>query len=288
MEKPTIGFIGQGYVGKNYADYFESRGFKVVRYSNELSFSQNKELIKSCDTVFISVPTPTTPQGFDSSVVEEVLSLVGNGNVAVIKSTVIPGTTEKLQKEFPGIFVLHNPEFLSEKTAKHDVENPDCNVIGIPVPDEIYKEKAKSVIDILPKAPAIICSSREAEFIKYTHNVHGFIQIVYSNLLFDLADKLGLSWDVIKEFTGYDKYMTNRYANPVHASGHTDKKGRGAGGHCFIKDFAAFRELHQKIVSDEKWTAILKSLEDKNINLLKSSGKDIDILKETYGDDIIK
>lgn len=283
-----LGFIGQGWIGKNYADYFEGRGFKVVRYSNELSFSQNKELIKSCDIVFISVPTPTTPQGFDSSVVEEVLSLVGNGNIAVIKSTVIPGTTEKLQKEFPGIFVLHNPEFLSEKTAKHDVENPDCNVIGIPVPDEIYKGKAKSVIDILPKVPSIICSSREAEFIKYTHNVHGFIQIVYSNLLFDLADKLELSWDVVKEFIGYDKHMTNRYANPVHASGHTDKKGRGAGGHCFIKDFAAFRELHQKIVNDEKWTAILKSLEDKNIDLLKSSDKDINILKETYGDDIIK
>lgn len=283
-----LGFIGQGWIGKNYADYFESRGFKVVRYSNELSFSQNKEHIKSCNIVFISVPTPTTQQGFDYSIVEEVLPLVGDGNIAVIKSTVVPGTTEKLQQNFPAVFVLHSPEFLSEKTARHDIENPDCNVVGIPVDDKIYRKKAESVLSLLPKVPSIICSSREAELIKYTHNVHGFIQIMYANLLFDLAEKLKVNWDVIKEFIGYDKFMTNRYANPVHASGHTDKKGRGAGGHCFIKDFAAFRGLHQKIVSDEKWTAILKSLENKNIDLLKSSGKDIDILKETYGDDIIK
>lgn len=283
-----LGFIGQGWIGKTYADYFEDQEFDVVRYSNELSFSKNKELIKSCEMVFISVPTPTTPQGFDYSIVEEVLPLVGDGSIAIIKSTIIPGTTEKLQKEFPEIFILHSPEFLSEKTKKHDVENPDCNIVGIPVSNEIYREKAESVIAILPEAPSIICSSREAEFIKYTHNIHGFIQIMYSNLLFDLAEKLEVNWEVVKEFIGYDKYMIDRYADPVHASGHTDKKGRGAGGHCFIKDFAAFRELHEKIVNDEKWAVILKSLENKNIDLLRSSGKDIDILKETYGNNIIK
>lgn len=278
-----IGFIGQGWIGKTYADYYEGMNFNIVRYSNELSYLKNKESIKSCDFVFISVPTPTTPQGFDYSIVEEVLSLVGDGKTAVIKSTIIPGTTEKLQEIFPDIFLIHSPEFLSEKTSKYDVENPDCNVIGISKNNELFQEKAQSLISILPKVPSIICSSREAEFIKYTHNIHGFIEIVYFNMLYDLAEKLQIDWKIVKEFVDKDRYMIGRYANPVHASGHTDKEGRGAGGHCFIKDFSAFRELYGKTIADEKWMKILNSLEEKNIDLLVSSHKDIDILQDTYG-----
>lgn len=283
MTKPTIGFIGQGWIGKNYADSFERRGFGVVRYSNELSYRENKDLIKDCDIVFVSVPTPTTQKGFDDSIIREVLDVVGSGKVAVIKSTVIPGTTKKIQEEYPNIFVLNSPEFLSEKTAFFDVEHPDCNVVGTPVENEAYHEKAKLVISILPEAPSIVCSSTEAELIKYTHNVHGFVEILYANILYDLSEKLGTNWDKVKEFMSYDRFMTDRYASPIHASGHTEDKGRGAGGHCFIKDFRAFRELYEKTVPDQKSLAILESLEEKNIDLLKSTGKDLDLLGEVYG-----
>jgi len=56
-----IGFIGQGWIGKNYADDFEKRGYETVRYSLEKPYVDNKEKIKDCDLVFIAVPTPTTP-----------------------------------------------------------------------------------------------------------------------------------------------------------------------------------------------------------------------------------
>ena len=77
FKKPLIGFIGQGYVGKNYGDDFEWRGFKVVRYSLEKPYIENKDKIKECDIVFVAVWTPTTPKGFDLSIVESVLPLVG-------------------------------------------------------------------------------------------------------------------------------------------------------------------------------------------------------------------
>ena len=79
MDKPRIGFIGQGWIGKNYADDFERRGYHTVRYALEPQYVGNKEKIKDCDIVFIAVPTPTTPAGFDSSIVEGALSLVGAG-----------------------------------------------------------------------------------------------------------------------------------------------------------------------------------------------------------------
>ena len=59
--RPTIGFIGQGWIGKNYADDFEERGFEVVRYGLEPEFAENKDRIKDCDIVFVAVPTPTRP-----------------------------------------------------------------------------------------------------------------------------------------------------------------------------------------------------------------------------------
>ena len=37
-----IGFIGQGWIGKNYADDFERRGFKTVRYSLDKNYLPNK------------------------------------------------------------------------------------------------------------------------------------------------------------------------------------------------------------------------------------------------------
>ena len=65
----TIGFIGQGWIGKHYADEFQARMYDVIRYSLEEPYIQNKERIKECEVVFIAVPTPTTPEGFDDSIV---------------------------------------------------------------------------------------------------------------------------------------------------------------------------------------------------------------------------
>ena len=78
-EGKQIGFIGQGWIGKNYADDFEARGYMVVRYGQEPEYAGNKEKIAECDIVFIAVPTPTTPHGFDDSILREVLVLIGKG-----------------------------------------------------------------------------------------------------------------------------------------------------------------------------------------------------------------
>jgi UDP-glucose 6-dehydrogenase len=65
--------------------------------------------------------------------------------------------------------------------------------------------------------------------------------------------------------------------NPVHQS------GRGAGGHCFIKDFKAFSDSYKKETGDELGLKILRSMENKNNDLLVKSGKDIDLLIGVYG-----
>jgi hypothetical protein len=67
------------------------------------------------------------------------------------------------------------------------------------------------------------------------------------------------------------------------------KSGRGAGGGCFIKDFAAFRALYQTMnPKDKAGAAALKGFEQKNIDLLTSTQKDLDLLAGVYGKKIAK
>ena len=165
-DKPTIGCIGQGWIGKQYADDFERRGFTVTRYALEEPYRDNKEKIAECDIVFVAVPTPTTEKGFDDSYVRDVLPLVGVGKIAVIKSTLLPGTTEELQKAFQDRIVMHVPEFLREATAAKDVAEPERNIIGLVEDTEEARAAGARVLAILPPAPfTTVVSSRAAELI---------------------------------------------------------------------------------------------------------------------------
>lgn len=279
MKKPLIGFIGQGFIGKNYADDFERRGYEVIRYAKEPQYEQNKDRIQTCDIVFIAVPTPTTPHGFDDSLVRKVISLVGKGKSAVIKSTILPGTTVSIQRENPGIFVFHSPEFLIAATAAQDASQPQRNIVGIPEKNATYTTKAQEVIDILPVAPyTLICSSQEAELIKYGGNCFLYTKVIFMNILYDYAASLGCDWDIVSDALVHDNRIGSSHMKPHHSS------GRGAGGHCFIKDFEAFIEGYsKKCGADTDGLDVLRTLKEKNYGLLRSSNKDGDIVKGVTG-----
>lgn len=275
-----IGCIGQGYVGKNIADNFESRGFEVVRYALEDAYKNNAKKIQECDFVFIAVPTPTTPAGFDYSIVENVLSLVSDGAIAVIKSTLLPGTTVTLQDVFPNKIILFSPEFLCEKTAMYDVANPMMNIIGLPYDTAGHRKAAGTVMRQLPRSEHnFIVTAQAAELFKYAHNLNGYFRVILSNLLFDLGEKTGVDWSDVKSLMDSDIMMSPYYNSPVH------KGGRGAGGSCFVKDMAAFRHLYQSVYAeDTKGVDVLQALEAKNLELLKKSNKCQEIVKGVYGD----
>ena len=281
--KPLVGFIGQGFVGKAYADEFEKRGFKNVRYALEEPYRGNKDKIKDCEIVFIAVPTPTTDKGFDDSIIRSAVKLVGKGKTAVIKSTVTPGTTESIQKENPNIFVFHSPEFLTEVTAFHDAANPKRNIIGIPKRSKIYEEKARVVLDVLPKAPfELITGAKEAELIKYGGNWWFYFKVIFINMLYDVASEKGIDWPTVRDAMAADPRIGRTHLDPIH------KSGRGAGGHCFIKDFAAFTDLYRELVDDAFGHKVLESLRDKNVHLLVTSDKDLDLLHGVYGESFLK
>jgi UDPglucose 6-dehydrogenase len=279
----TLGFIGQGWVGRNYADNFEDRGFSVVRYALEEPYKENASRIPACDYVFMAVPTPSTKGVFDGSILRSALSHVGKGKTAVVKSTLPPGTTRKLLAEFPDIRIIHIPEFLRESYARYDVDNPERIIVGIPSDTPEYRKDAEVMITIHPRANhTAVMSSEEAEFIKYSHNTLGYATIVFANVLYDVAEEHGVEWAKVKEAILNNSWFPSKYLDPVH------KSGRGAGGHCFIKDFSALRSHVEELLPEEHETkALLRAFEAVNNKYLRESQKDLDLLHGVYDEKLL-
>jgi UDPglucose 6-dehydrogenase len=279
--KPRIGFIGQGFIGKHMADDYEARGYETVRYSLEEPYIHNEAALQDCSIVFVAVPTPTTPQGFDSSIVRSALGSVPAGAVAVIKSTIVPGTTAALQQSYPDITVMHSPEFLREKTAAEDTAHPERNIIGITDDSPELRAKAEQILETLPDAPySHITLSVNAECVKYIGNTYLYAKLLFMNLAYDYTLAAGADWDTVRTAVSQDSRIGASHTQPVNDG------GRGAGGHCFIKDFETFLETFTAFDADEQSVAVLKAMRAKNNQLLTDSEKDMDLLRGVYGDNI--
>lgn len=292
-----VGFIGQGFIGKSYADDFEKRGFEVVRYGLQPEYAGNKEKIKECDIVLVAVNAGTVPAGsvrgdghpavrFDDSNIRSTPALTKPGAIVVIKSTMPPCTTESVQEQYPDRVILHAPEFLLETTAAKDASSPERNIVGMPKDTPEHRAAAEQFLKLLPKAPyELVTSARNAELIKYGGNAYLFIKVVFSNMFFQLAEKYGGEWEVISEAIGKDPRIGPSHMG-LRLKG--DPPGtyrrRGAGRSCFIKDWAELSELYAKeFPADRSGIMALRGLEYKNAELLREFNRYVDLLEGVYG-----
>jgi len=186
--------------------------------------------------IFICVGTPSLPDGkidlkYVINAVEEVAKKMQDDSLIVIKSTVFPGTTEKillpLVKKYGKKFsIAMNPEFLREGQAIYDFMNPDRIVIGV------LDEKAEKILRELYKpikAPLLVMSPTEAEMVKYASNSFLATKISFANEIGNLCKILGI--DVYKVMEGV--------AKDHRISPHFLNAGIGFGGSCFPKDLKA-------------------------------------------------
>ena len=264
----TIGIMGVGMVGGALKDYFEKKGKVVGKdlflYDPFKGFDSTEELNKA-DVIFICVPTPylkgpvpSKAEGFDLSYIEDAFSKIKVEKIVVIKSTALPGTTQKFQEKYPNHKILFNPEFLTELTAEQDMTYPDRQIIG-------YTEQsftvAKDIILLLPLAPyEKIMPSTEAETVKYFGNNWFAVKVAFANQMYDVCQKLGISYDTVMEAASADKRI-----GPSHLT--TPHKGYfGYGGKCIPKDIRAFIQFGDSLGIDLK---LHKAAEEINNELMK-------------------
>src|SRR3989344_1514487 len=264
MKNYTIGVMGIGMVGGSVARYLESRGMKPILYDPPRGLD-SKEEINKAEMVFVCVPTPYDEEKgcFDLSFVRTALSILENEKIIVLKSTILPGSTDQLQAEFPQHKILFNPEFLTEVSADQDMSYPDRQIVG-------YTEKsfnvAKDVVLILPLAPfERIVPAKVAEMIKYYNNTWVSTKVIFANQVYDICEKMNVDYDLVRECAAADKRVGPSHLDVFH------KGFRGYGGKCLPKDTRAFIQLGDRLGADQK---LLKVVEDINNELIRKQGRD--------------
>ncbi len=259
LKQISVGIAGTGMVGGALKTYFEKKGITPFLYDKGKNIGSMDEVNKA-DMIFICVPTPFDAKtgGFDLSYVREVCGQIMGGKIIVIKSTVVPGSTEQLQKEYPQHRFLFNPEFLTELTADQDMSYPDRQIVGY------TKESftvAADLLLLLPLAPfEKIIPATEAELVKYFGNTWFATKVVFANQMYDLCQKIGADYEMIMESAAADKRIGRSHLEVIH------KGYRGYGGKCLPKDIRALIQFATVKGVDLK---LHKTVEDINNQLLK-------------------
>jgi len=259
-----IGVVGAGIVGNAFYEGMR-HAFDVVRYDTRPEFSDVGSLVELLQTVdgpiFVCVPTPMNPDGSASTaIVEDVVrNIYGWGErIVVIKSTVPPGTTDRLNKMFgPTLSVVFNPEFLTEAQPVEDFKNQDRIIVGGD------PEATQIVADIYsvayPGVMQVQCDATTAEMVKYVGNCFLATKISFANEISQICEKLGVAYDGVINLAMLDKRLGRSHWKVPGPDGHY-----GFGLTCFPKDINALIAVAIELGVDPK---ILRAAWEKNLEV---------------------
>jgi UDPglucose 6-dehydrogenase len=275
----NVSIVGSGYVGTTLAACLADLGHDVVnvdvdedivatinageapihepgldelldQYAGDrLRATTDYDAIRETDVTFLALPTPSREDGsIDLSIMEAAAESLGevltdaDGHLVVVKSTVIPGSTD--ESVVPAIEaggdvtrgeefeVAMNPEFLRMGTAVDDFTDPDKIVFG--ADEESAYEALDAVYDPLVEqtgAPVVRTGIREAEMIKYANNAFLASKVSLVNDLGNVCKEYDVDAYEVADAMGLDDRIGERFL----------RSGLGWGGSCFPKDVDAIR-----------------------------------------------
>jgi UDPglucose 6-dehydrogenase len=272
----AIGVIGLGYVGTAVQKGFESI-VNVVTYdiAKECTETSIQGVLSKAQIIFICVPTPMNVDGTcNIDIVRNVLSRMVTLQteykpICVIKSTVTPGTTDKLAEEFPHLTLCFNPEFLTEKNYINDFMSQDNITLGytgeshkdiLPVYD-LYNERFKN-------AEVMIVTAKEAEMIKYVANTFLSTKVAYLNEIYQICQRVGINYDRIANVLVKDSRLGNTHWKVPGHDGHF-----GFGGTCFPKDINALIQFGKQ---NGQPTPLLDAVWNKNLEVRPEKDWELD------------
>ena len=280
-DKNSIAVIGQGFVGGSLTQVFSERGFIVYTCDKKgisapgsyngsvwslksmVDFAERVSPTKDhcfLSTYFVCVPTPMRKTGAaDLSIVESVLQELANipgERVAVVKSTVPPGSTDSWNKRFneSGLTVVFCPEFLTEANALEDMRNQTRIIVGGPRP---ASSRVKDVFRrAFPDTPIIKTGSTTAEMVKYFTNSFLSTKVSFANEIYQICESLNIDYDKVVEYALYDERIGKTHLSVPGPDG-----SLGFGGHCFPKDLGALIFLANSLGITP---SVLQGVRDKN------------------------
>ena len=287
MEKISV--IGAGYVGLVSAVCFADKGYQVLLSSHDAEKIEQinngippfyeegleallkkavasgklqatlgrEEAVLGSDMSFVAVGTPSRRDGgIDLALIEassreigEALRRKSSYHLVVVRSTVVPGTTENIVKpaieEHSGnragesFGIAMQPEFLRQGSAVYDTTNPDRVIIGE------YDRKSGDMLELLYRdfyrdkdVPILRMNLSSAEMIKYASNAFLATKISFINEIANLCERVGgVDVNRVAEGMGLDRRIGRHFL----------RAGVGYGGSCFPKDVSALTAFSRQL-----------------------------------------
>jgi UDPglucose 6-dehydrogenase len=243
-----VGIIGQGYVGTAIKVGFEPH-YQVEtydKYDEDKSTCESlRDLVGKCEVMFVCVPTPMNNDGScHTDIVEEVVSDINEivletesypyhiKPIVVIKSTVPPGTTDRLHSKSRGLDVIFNPEFLTEANFLEDFKNQNRIILG---GTRKGTNKLRQIYSkVFPHTTIVKTGSKTAEMVKYFINSFLGTKISFANEMKQICDGIDIDYDKVVEYATYDERLGKSHWAVPGPDGDL-----GFGGHCLPKDISA-------------------------------------------------
>jgi UDPglucose 6-dehydrogenase len=236
-------------------------------------FNDIRKIKNNIDLLFLTVGTPLNKEGrIDLAHLElatEAIKKYFKGKkmpVIIIKSTVVPGTTNRIMKYIQtsmineknqNISILSNPEFLREGKAIEDTTKPHLIVIGGNNENSILKLRKFYKELYGNEIPFIITNPQTAEMIKYANNSFLATKISFINQLANICQSInGVNIDEVANAIGIDPRIGSQFL----------KAGPGYGGSCLPKDIQALISFSEQIGQSP---TLLKAVQRINNNQLK-------------------
>ncbi|HEV2165489.1 MAG TPA: nucleotide sugar dehydrogenase [Thermoplasmata archaeon] len=270
-----VGVVGLGYMGISTALSLAARGHRVRGYDinpdtrRQLERSRSPyreprlegllrrmrregrfrvaeelpEVASESEGMFVCLPTPPNPSGridlrplkSGLRTLADALRSVDGYRVVVIKSTVVPGTTEgvlepllrrRTGRPVDRLGVASNPEFLAEGSMIRDALTPERIVLG--ARDARTRAWLRRVYRPF-RAPLFELTPTGAELVKYASNSFLAVKVSFANEVSRLAEALGVHVDEVLSAVGSDSRIGPKFL----------RAGPGFGGSCFSKDLRA-------------------------------------------------
>lgn len=235
-----VGIVGVGLVGGTLRYGFRRLGHEVVLFDPKIAGTRLAHLAQT-ELLFVCVPTPQGDGGrCDVSIVEQVvadLEAMEYRGLVVIKSTVEPGTTDRLHMTRK-LALAFCPEFLRENCAYADfVDHHDVCIIG--AYRHVDSELLRLVHGHFPKK-FVRVTPLEAELCKYFSNVFNALRINFACQFFDVCKAIGADYSEIKNALSHRASIGGHYLD-------CSEFFRGFGGSCLPKDTAAFAAFVERL-----------------------------------------
>lgn len=277
-EKVTIGIIGFGIVGRAMQHAFEEvADFRIYDINPALSENTLLETIEDSEFIFICVPTPMNMKTnqFDSRIIDSVMESItgytdGTDKIIIIKSTVVPGTTQKYIDKYPESNIAFSPEFLTERLYLLDAINPSRIIFGVDLDkEEVNRRILEFYGDRFPQYGIYLTEPTVAELSKYASNAFFSVKLSFFNEMKQICDKLGIDYDEMIPLVIADGRIGNSHWKvPGHDGDY------GFGGKCFPKDLNALIKKAEDLGVEP---TILQATWKKNLEVRKKRDwEDID------------